>query len=104
MARSSWLTNVCITLMAQLRTEYCCCEGTVCLAEHCVSVMAQFSSHYLTIVVFVFLDESVEIAEEEEQAESWVAGKYKCASSVEMFWYYHDGTHAESSWLSAVVL
>jgi len=69
--------------------------------------MAQFSSHYLTIAVFVvffFLGESVEIAEEEEQAESWVAGKYRCASSVEMFCFFCNGTHAESSWLSAVVL
>jgi hypothetical protein len=44
-----------------------------------------------------FLGDSVEIAEEEEQAESLDAGKYKYASSLEMFWYYCDGTHAQSN-------
>jgi hypothetical protein len=35
------------------------------------------------------------MAEEEEQTESREAGKYRCASSVEMFWYYCDGTRAQ---------
>ena len=42
-----------------------------------------------------FLGDGVEIAEEEEQAESWAEGEYKCAGSVEMFWYCCEGTHAE---------
>ena len=69
----------------------CYCNGTVqpSLSNHCC---------------ICFLGGSVEIAKEEEQAASWEAGKYKCISSVEMFWYYCDGTHAESSWLSAVEL
>ena len=51
---AGWLLLPWRHVHAHLRTEHCCCEGTVRLAEHCVTVMAQFSSHYLTIVVFVF--------------------------------------------------
>jgi hypothetical protein len=66
--------------------------------------MAQFSCHYLNIVLFVYSGDGVEVKEEEEQAETWEAGKYKCASSIETFWYYCDGTHAHSNWLSVVTL
>jgi hypothetical protein len=146
MARSSWLTSVCITLMAQaswltvvtmttrartlahwtvLLWRYsppgwalCYCERTVqlSLSNHCC---------------ICFLGDSVEIAEEEEQAESWEAGKYKCWNVLVLLWWhtctvqlpeccrtvithvhipagwplhYFGGRYAQSSWLSAVVL
>ena len=48
-------------------------------------------------VLYVCSGDGVLVKEEEEQTETWVAGKYKCASSMETFWYYCDGMRAQSS-------
>jgi hypothetical protein len=55
-------------------------------------------------VLFVCSGDGVLMKEEEEERATWVAGTYKCASCVEKFWYYCDGTHPQSCWLIIALL